>query len=75
MYEHQIFLRSGNISCLTLEVTQFTIKAKSVGPLRRISDFPHSAIFNVDPNCTGAASTIKRNIETAGGKGQFHFWD
>ena len=38
-----------------------------------ISDFPPLPIFSVDPHCTGMDSTIMHNIETGGGKGEFHF--
>ena len=50
-----------------------TIRAKSVGPLRRNYQwFSPLPIFNVDPYRTGTDSTIERNIETGGGKGELH---
>ena len=57
-----------------------TIRVKSVGPPRRfyqwLSPLP---IFNVDPQRTGTDPTMKSNIETWGGKGEFNFesmvWD
>ena len=50
-----------------------TIRAKSVGPLRHNHQwFSPLPIFNVDPYRTGTDSTIERNIETGGGKGELH---
>ena len=47
-----------------------TIRAKSVGPLRRNYQwFSPLPIFNIDPYRTGTDSTIERNIETGVGRG------
>ena len=47
---------------------QFTIKAESVKPHRRIDQrFSLLPIFNVDPHYTGMAANVERNIE----KGEF----
>ena len=57
-------------------VQQTTIRAKSVGPLRHIYQrFSLLHFFNVEPHRTEADSTIKRNIETRDGKGEFNFRD
>ena len=68
------------ISKVKFETEAATIRAESVGPLRRIYHrFSPLPIFNVDPHYTGMDATVERNIETRGGKGEFYFktrvWD
>ena len=59
---------------MVMKNLETTIIAKSVVPFGRIYEWCSPLpIFSVDPHRTGAESTIKRNIETGGGKGEFQF--
>ena len=50
-----------------------TIRAESVGPLKRIHQrFSSLSTFNVDPHYRGTDATVEHDIERRGGKGELY---